>query len=228
MKTVVEIYYDNSGDSLGLKGDPNNEIYEKIKDHLTAIEHNMNNGIQSTLYRVDEEVDEEALRDMVDAAPEHTDHGVEEGARRGLEIQPGTPTEEEVDELRERVKQKAGVDLAGKTPSNTPMSHVWNDLPDDANDQGPRDIVEDGGPGAGGGNTRHGSGPDRDLVTMLKEDYPSIGEGKWRCTHPDHDSPELNERGEKCSLGHSHKIEENEYVQKHRQPFDITTPMENA
>lgn len=227
MKTVIEIYYDDSGDDLNLKGDPNQEKYEKIKKHIRAIEHNMNNGIQSTLYRVDEEVDEEALRQMIETAPEHKDHGIEEGTRRGLEIQPGTPTEEEVEKLRKRVKEKTGVDISKKTCSNTPMCHVWNDLPEDSNEGGPREIIEDGGPGAGGGNTEHGNGPDRDLVTMMKRDYPSIGEGKWRCTHPEHDEPELNERKEDCSLGHSHRPEENGYVQPHRKPFDITVPMDD-
>lgn len=226
-QTIVELAYDTVNGDLQIAGG-DEHAYESVKDHLTAIEHNMNNGIASTLYRVDDAADASDVQAIVDSDTSHSDHGIEDGVKRGLEIQPGTPTSAEVDDLASRISNSAvGRDVLQDVPARTPASHVWNDLPDDTVGGGPPSWAggPSGEPGADGPGAASGvNGPPTDTFEdVMKNDMPSIGDGKWLCTHPDHGSPEKNDIGTQCSEGHSDDIAENEYACPHRQPFDPTT-----
>lgn len=224
--TIIELAYetDANGDLQIAGGDE--QAYSAVNPYLTAIEHNMNNGISSTLYRVEDAVDQSDVDALVNSHPDHVERGVEAGIKRGLEIQPGTPLESEVDQLATDIQSAVGRDVLTDAPDRTPASHVWNDLPDDASmgnspswDGSPEEPGADGPAAADGFR-----GPPTDtLKTVMKDDLPSIGEGYWLCTHPDHTGAEKNEQGTDCSLGHSDNIVENEYACPHRQPFDPTT-----
>lgn len=63
-------------------------------------------------------------------------------------------------------------------------------------------------------------GSGKAAAAHLKNDRPSIGQGNWRCTHTDHDSPEIATLGETCSLGHE---DEGDHVERHQNPFDPTS-----
>lgn len=224
VQTIIEIFYDtDSNGDLILAGDANSTAYENIKPHLTAVEHNMNNGVASTLYRVADGASQTAIDDMVAASADHADHGIDGGVARGLEIQPGTATSTEVDNLNTSVQSKGGPDLSATQPSREPSTHIFDDHPSDNVGGGPPSWSNSQAPGAGGGPVTDNSAPSKDFASVMKNDYPSIGEGNWRCLHPDHTSPETNAVGSQCSLGHSDDITENDYAQPHRNPFDPTT-----
>lgn len=223
VQTIIEIFYDtDSNGELILAGDPDGTAYENIKPYLTAIEHNMNSGVASTLYRVDDDAPQSAIDDMVATDAAHSDHGVDGGIARGLEIQPGTATTAEVDDLNSRVQNAGGPDLSTATPSNEPSTHIFDDHPGDAVSNAVPTWSNSTDPGAGGGPVVSDSAPTDDLATVIKNDYPSIGSGNWRCIHPDHTGAEINPVGSQCSLGHSDDIAENDYAQQHRSPFDPT------
>ena len=223
--TILELAYKTDADgNIQVVGGEQQE-YEAVKPYLTAIEHNMNNGISSTLYQVEHGVDQANIDAIVNSNSLNIEHGLEEGVKRGLEIQPGTPLDSEVDALASRIKDALGRDVLQDVPDRTPASHVWCDLPDDnigATQPGwsgaPQEPGADG-PAAGSGAD---GPPTSSLKTVMKNDLPSIGDGKWVCTHPDHSSAEKNDRGNECSLGHSDDVTDNEYACPHRQPFDPT------
>lgn len=224
--TILELAYetDANGDLQVAGG--NEQAYEAVKPHLVAIEHNMNNGIASTLYRVEDSVNQTDVDALVNSSSLNIERGIEDGVKRGLEIQPGTPTSAEVDDLASRIQSAVGRDVTQDVPNNTPAAHVWNDLPSNNVGGGPPPWAggPDGEPGADGPAAASGvNGPPRnDFNTVMKNDMPSIGEGNWLCTHPDHSSPEKNDSGANCSLDHSDEVVDNEYACPHRSPFDPT------
>lgn len=222
--TIIEIFYDTDANGdLILAGDADETAYQEIKPYLTAIEHNMNDGVASTLYRVGDDAPQSAIDDMVAADADHSDHGINRGIERGLEIQPGTTTDAEADDLNSRIQAAGGPDLTAVQPSKETASHIFDDHPSDNIGGGPPSWSNSKEPGAGGGPVADDAAPSKTFNDVLKNDYPSIGEGQWRCIHPDHSSPELNATGDQCSLGHSDDIAENDYAQQHRQPFDPTS-----
>lgn len=223
--TIIEIFYDTDANGdLILAGDADETAYDQIQPYLTAIEHNMNNGVASTLYRVDDNAPQSAIDDMVATSAEHSDHGIARGIERGLEIQPGTAIPAEVDDLNSRIQAAGGPDLKSSQPSKEASTHIFDDHPSDNLGGGPPSWSQSGSdsPGAGGGPVTDNAAPGKSFDDVLKNDYPSIGQGKWRCIHPDHTSPEINDDGTECSLGHSDDIAENDYAQQHRNPFDPT------
>jgi len=224
--TILELAYETDSDGELQIAGGDEQAYEAVKPYITAIEHNMNNGIASTLYRVEDSVDQTDVDAIVNSSSLNIEHGLEEGVKRGLEIQPGTPLDTEVDDLASRIQNAVGRDVLQDVPDRTPAAHVWNDLPDDASvGNSPSWSGAPDEPGADGPAAASGVNgpPTDDLKTLMKNDMPSIGEGYWLCTHPDHtDGAEKNERGTECSLGHSDDIAENEYACPHRQPFDPT------
>jgi hypothetical protein len=225
VKTIIELTYESGdGVEVNIRGSEEGSNYEEAKQFLTAVEHNMNEGVASTLFRVDDEAPDDLVKKVVDSDSTHKDHGVEDGVRRGLEIQPGTPTDQEVENLRQRIKDKVGTDVLAKKPKHTPADHVYNDLPDDhVGDKAPSWAGPEGEQGAGGPESSvsgEGNGPpDKQFDEIIKNDMPSIGEGKWVCTHPDHGSPEKNDIGAECSKGHQGEPSNN-YASIHRKPFD--------
>jgi hypothetical protein len=224
--TIVELAYvtDSNGNLQIAGGDE--QAYEQVKPHIVAIEHNMNNGIASTLYRVDDSVDQSDVDILISSSSLNIEHGIEEGIKRGIEIQPGTPTDEEVDTLASDIKKAVGRDVTTDVPERTPSVHVWNDLPDDhIGEGGPKWSGAPEEPGADGPAAASGVNgpPTDDLKTVMKNDLPSIGQGKWVCTHPDHTAAEQNSLGEECSLGHTDDVGDNEYAMPHRQTFDPTS-----
>jgi hypothetical protein len=224
VQTIIEIFYDTDADGeLILAGDGDKATYEELKQYISAVEHNMNNGVSSTLYQVSDDAPQSAIDEMTAAHDWHFNHGIKNGVIRGIEIQPGTPTDTEADDLAERILDAGGPDITIDQPSYEPSVHIYNDLPDDALDVAEPDWSQDGEPGAGGGPVLSDTDPDKPVIDVIKNDFPSIGEGNWRCVHPDHSSPEVNNRGDECSLGHSDERRENEYAQQHRNPFDPTT-----
>lgn len=223
--TILELAYktDSNGDLQIAGGDE--QAYEAVKPYITAIEHNMNNGIASTLYRVEHDVDQSDVDAIVNSSSLNIEHGLEEGIKRGLEIQPGTPTSAEVDDLASRIQSAVGRDVMQDVPDRTPAAHVWCDLPDDNVGSGqPSWSGAPDEPGADGpaAATDVNGPPTNSLKTVMKNDMPSIGEGNWVCTHPDHGSPEKSSVGSNCSLGHSDDVTENGYACPHRNPFDPT------
>lgn len=237
VQTIIEIRYDtDSNGNLILAGDPNEQAYEQIKPYLTAIEHNMNNGVASTLYRVDDDASQGAIDTMVGTDSSHADHGIQRGIERGMEIQPGTPTSQEVDDLNSKLSNVSAStpDLTTAEPRQYPATHIFNDLPSDRVGHGPPSWAGDkGGPGASGHGAPEWAGSpgkppwaggdgSSTFADIMKNDYPDIGAGNWVCTHPDHSSPEVNQVGSNCSLGHSDDTGENEYASPHREPFDPT------
>jgi len=222
VQTIIEIFYDTNGGDIILAGDADETAYQEIKPYLTAIEHNMNDGITSTLYKVDDGAPQSALDDMVAASADHSDHGIQQGIERGLEIQPGTATPTEVDDLASRISSAGGPDLTTSQPSKEPTTHIFDDHPSDNVDGGSPSWSNSNSPGAGGGPVADNAAPSKTFDDVIKNDYPSIGEGNWRCIHPNHSSAEVNKVGSTCSLGHSDEMSENEYAQQHRSPFDPT------
>lgn len=239
-QTIIELYYDtDSNGELILAGDPEYTSYEKIKPHLTAIEHNMNNGIDSTLYKVADDAPASVIEEVRDMAQDNADHGMHDGILRGLEIQPGTPSESDVDGMNAFLKDIPGIDLANEKPQTAPSSHVWHDLPDDNVGGGPPSWAGppdnpgagrrgrpdgSGGNGNGGGNNPNagrGNTPNKTWEQILKNDMPTIGSFQWMCTHPDHGQPEVNDNQEQtCSLGHSRNVAQNLYASQNRKPFN--------
>lgn len=220
VQTLIEIFYDtDSNGELILAGDPNRTAYEAVKPHLSAVEHNMNNGISSTLYTVADSADPTDVQTLVETNSYHFDHGIDGGIERGLEIQPGTPTSQEVSDLNARVQEAGGPDLSVGQPSFEPAVHVFTDLPDDALDSTTPSWANSGAKGAGGGPVPSNEAPAKNFVDTMNTDFPSIGEGNWRCVHPDHSSPEIVPLGEESSLGFD---EDGDYAQRHRAPFDPT------
>jgi hypothetical protein len=230
VKTIIELTYDaGKGTEINIRGSNGDSNYEEVKQHLAAVEHNMNAGVASTLFRVEDEASDDLINQLVSADSSHRNHGIVDGVRRGLEIQPGTPTDKEVEDLRQRIKDKLGSDVLAKKPEHTPADHVYNDLPDDhIGDKAPSWAGPEGEQGAGGPEASvsgEGNGPpDKQIGKIMKNDMPSIGEGKWVCTHPDHDSPEKNDIGTECSEGHN-SDPSNEYASRHRKPFDPSSFM---
>jgi len=224
VQNIIELAYDtDSNDELITAGDADQSLYEPVKPYLTAIEHNMNNGIASTLYRVDDGADSADVTALTDSHKWHFNWGVNGGIIRGIEIQPGTPTDSEADALVQDIIDAGGPDLTVDQPSYEPSVHIYNDLPEDGLDVSEPDWYVSDAQGAGGGPVPSDTDPDKPVVDVIKEDFPDIGEGNWRCVHPDHTSPEINETGTECSLGHSDDIADNEYAQPHRSPFDPTS-----
>lgn len=221
VQTIIELTYDKSGEEISIIG-MDDADYEAIKNHISAIQHNMNNGVSSTLYRVDEDASQSDIDNAVNSHEWHFDHGLKNGIIRGIEIMPGTPTKEEVEDLAQRVLDAGGPDLTVDQPSYEPAVHVYTDLPDDALGRETPAWANSGEKGAGGGPVTSDTDPDKSVVDVLVEDFPSIGVGNWRCVHPDHDSPEIVPAEEQCSLGHSDEIRENDYAQRHRGTFDPT------
>jgi len=221
VQTIIELAYDDSGDDLSIIG-MSDADYEAIKEHLVAIQHNMNYGVASTLYRVDDAASQSDIDNAVTSHDWHFDHGVNAGIIRGIEIMPGTPTQTEADDLAQRVLDAGGPDLTVDQPSYEPAVHVYTDLPDDALERETPAWANSGEKGAGGGPVTSDTDPNKSVVDVLVNDFPSIGEGNWRCVHPDHSSPEIVPVGEQCSLGHSDEISENDYAQRHRNTFDPT------
>lgn len=218
--TIIEIAYDTSGDDLSLDADE--QAYEQVKGDLVAIEHNMNNGIASTLFRVADGVDTDALTTLVDSSASARDWGLVEGTKRGLEIQPGTLTTTELDEYRTKIEEALGEDILAQKPAHSPMNHPYSDLPDDHIGYNAPDWAgPDDEPGAGGpGPTSDGNGPpDKPLYDIMDWDMPSIGEGKWVDLSPELSSPEVVDIGKTSSIGND---EEGEYSSRHRRPFDPT------
>ena len=221
VQTIIELAYDTSGSDISMAGMDESD-YEAIKEHVSAIQHNMNNGIASTLFTVDDAASQSDVDNAVQSHEWHFDHGVNNGIIRGIEIMPGTPTQAEADDLAQRVLDAGGPDLTIDQPSYEPAVHIYTDLPDDALERETPAWANSGEKGAGGGPVTSDTNPDKSVVDVLVNDFPSIGEGNWRCVHPDHDSPEILADGERCSLGHSGDIAGNDYAQPHRNTFDPT------
>lgn len=224
--TILELAYEtDANNDLQIAGG-DEQAYEAVKPHLIAIEHNMNNGISSTLYRVEHGVDQTDVDALVGSSSLNIEHGLEEGIKRGIEIQPGTPLDTEVDNLASRIENAVGRDVLLDVPARTPAAHVWNDLPDDAvTGNSPSWSGAPDEPGADGPAAASGVNgpPTNTLKDVLKNDMPSIGEGYWLDTHPDHtNGAEKNEIGTTSSLGNSDDPTENEYACPHRNPFDPT------
>lgn len=216
VRTIIELAYDtNSDDELITAGDPD---LSPLSDNMGAIQHNMNYGIASSLYLVDD-VDQTTIDTVVNSHSWHFDHGVDTGIIRGIEIMPGTPTAEEADALAQSILDAGGPDLTVDQPSYEPSVHVYTDLPSDALERETPSWANSGEKGAGGGPVASDTDPNKSVVDVLKNDFPSIGSGNWRCVHPDHTEPELVSVGSTCSLGHD---EESEYAQQHRNTFDPT------
>ncbi len=225
-KTIIELFYDTDDNGeLIQAGNPDVlDAYNRLENHIVAIEHNMNSGISSTLYRVDGDANQSDIDEVVNAYDWHKDWGIDRGIIRGIEIQPGTPTDTEADDLAQRILDAGGPDLTVEQPSYEPSVHIYNDLPDDALEREEPSWSKSIDQGAGGpGPVESDTDPNKSVIDVIKEDFPSIPDGKWRCLHPDHDAPEMVDTGSTCSLGHTDDRMENEYAQQKRRPFDPTT-----
>lgn len=218
--TLIEIAYNNTENELLL--DAHKPSYDKVKQHLRAVEHNMNKGAASTLYHVSDGINNEKLEELVKSSSNVVDWGLVEGVKRGLEIQPGTATTEEIDTYRKELQDALGEDVLAQEPAHSPMNHPYSDLPNDhIGYTAPSWAGPENEPGAGGvGPTTDGNGPpQKPLYDIMDYDMPSIGEGKWVDLHPNLSSPEVLNIGEESSIGNT---EEDEYSSKHRTPFDAT------
>lgn len=217
--TLIEIAYNNTEDELLL--DAHKPTYDEIKQHLRAVQHNMNKGPASTLYHVSDDVDRDKLQELLNSSSNVKEWGLVEGVKRGLEIQPGTATTQEIDTYRKELQDKLGEDVLAQQPKHTPMNHPYSDLPDDhIGDSAPSWAGPETEPGAGGlGQTTDGNGPpEKSFYEIMDHDMPSIGEGKWVDLHPDLSSPEVLDIGEESSIGNTRK---DKYSSANRRPFDV-------
>lgn len=223
VQNIIELAYDtDSNGEIMIAGNPDDTLFDSVEQHLTAIQHNMNNGAASTLYRVDDNADATNVTTLTDSHEWHFNWGVNNGIIRGIEIQPGTPTDSMADQLVEDITNAGGPDLTVDQPSYEPSVHIYNDLPSDALDVSEPSWSSSTDQGAGGGPVTSNTDPSKSVVQVIKEDFPDIGSGNWRCVHPDHTSPEINPVTNQCSLEHSDELVQNEYAQQHRDTFDPT------
>lgn len=226
VQNIIELAYDEDGNGeLITAGDSDGSLIDAVSDHIVAIEHNMNNGVASTLYRVDEAASESDVTALTDSHKWHFNHGVDAGIIRGIEIQPGTPTDAEADQLATDIQDAGGPDITVDQPSYEPSVHIYNDLESDALDKSEPSWSNSTDQGAGGGPVTSDTNPDKAVVDVIKDDFPDIGNGNWRCVHPDHSSPEVQSVGTECSMGHDDGSPDSTatYTQSHRDPFDPTS-----
>lgn len=235
IQTVIELRYTEKPDgSLVILGDEDRSSYSKVNDYMNAIEHNMDIGPSSSLYTVSQEASESDIQELVDTADNHADHGLVDGAIRGLEIQPGTPNKDKVEEVKTVFNEKLGVDLSNVRPEGVPATHIFFDLEEDHTGNiippwaGNRDKPGASPPkGKGQRETpdnARGQKPGKSFEQILKTDMPSVDGGMWKCLHPDHNKVQEFSINEECNLGHSSDYRMNKYVMYHREPF--TPPYE--
>ncbi|MFB6147269.1 MAG: hypothetical protein ABEJ66_00135, partial [Candidatus Nanohaloarchaea archaeon] len=97
----IELYGDNSGAQRNPEGDPDLAKLQKLKPYMRAAVHNTVDGVVlTTLWRIEPSAAQTDVDNMVAAAQNHINHGVKDAALRGLELRPGTPTPQEVNDLR--------------------------------------------------------------------------------------------------------------------------------
>jgi len=118
VKAYIEMYGEETGSGRRPKGNPDISIL--TPDNCTAILHNLKEGrIVSTIFKVDIPTDE--IDGIVSAHPNHSRYDTDKDVQwRGLEIQPGTPTDAEVDGLQRRLQNQVGMDISRSEPLREP------------------------------------------------------------------------------------------------------------
>jgi len=117
-KVYIELYGEETGSGRRPKGDPDISILEP--DNCTAILHNQEGGrIVSTIFKVD--IPSSEVDRIVGSHPDHLRFDTDEDVQwRGLEIQPGTPTDAEVDGLQNRLQNQVGMNISRNDPLRGP------------------------------------------------------------------------------------------------------------
>jgi len=118
VKAYIELYGEETGSGRRPKGNPDISIL--TSDNCTAILHNLKEGrVVSTIFKVD--IPSSEIDRIVGSYADHTRYNTDEDVQwRGLEIQPGTPTDAEVDDLQDRLQNQVGMDISRSDPPRRP------------------------------------------------------------------------------------------------------------
>jgi len=126
VKAYIELYGEETGSGRRPKGDPDISVLKP--ENCTAILHNQEGGrIVSTIFKVD--IPSPEVDRIVGSHPNHSRFDTDEDVQwRGLEIQPGTPTDAEVDGLQRRLQKQIGMDISRTgPPRESPKGASWVD-----------------------------------------------------------------------------------------------------